>query len=105
MRKKSKNSELNIILYILLTLGLIYLIKKIYDYFIKNNWLNNSKRDLSEVSNKKPKLISNNFLNLNKDIYNNEDYKKNIVCYNETPPTVNGGIRINYYNAGKSLLL
>jgi len=46
MRKKSKNSELDIILYLLLTLGLVYLIKNVYDYIIKNNWLNNSKKDL-----------------------------------------------------------
>ena len=70
---------------------------------MKNNWLNNLNKKKSKTSHSK--LISNNYINLNTPIYNNKDYKNNIRCYNETPPTIDGGIRINYYNAGRSLLL
>lgn len=87
--------------YTLLALVVFIILKYLYDTVI-NRSINQFRKKQIET---KRAVLSNNYLNLNKPIYNNDDYKDNITCNNPPGPVIDGGIRVNYYNAGRSLLL
>ena len=87
--------------YLIVLLVIIFLVKYVYKYNREY-----TKREFSKkLKLNSRSLLPNNYLNLNKPIYKNNEYKDNITCYNAPGPKIKDGIRVNYYNAGKSLLL
>ena len=100
MKKKINKNILVLITSLVLTLGLVFLIKYILDHNVKKG-----RESLVKDLGRKSSVLSNNYLNTNKPIYKNSHYKDTITCYNAPGPKIKGGIRVNYYNAGRSLLL
>ena len=87
--------------YLIAILPIIFLI--LYIYYINSKSSNKGFSKNLKLNSRS--LLPNNYLNLNKPIYKNNEYKDNITCYNPPGPKIKGGIRVNYYNAGRSLLL
>ena len=109
MKKKTNKNWVNILLYLVIIFAIIFLIKLLYDILLNfqaRNFREKKSKSNSNLflNNNKEPLLSRNFVNMNKPIYNNE-YKQNITQKYINAPIPNNGIRVNYYNSGMSLLL
>tara|TARA_B100001093_G_scaffold518064_1_gene601648 strand:- start:5243 stop:5581 length:339 start_codon:yes stop_codon:yes gene_type:complete len=91
MKNIKKNLAI-ILLYVLLISILIYL--------NKNKFLNLISKINNNKFYSKKTILSKNFIDLNKAVYSNQEYKKNIVFnYISEPSRNSNGFRVNFFNS------
>ena len=84
------------LMYGVLILSILYLVNLSVSKFVNKN------KNTSDSTNN-TSILSTNFIDKNTPVFLNEDYKKDITCSYVPPPTLDGGIRVNFYNSERSL--